>query len=74
LIENIYKFIGEKKKNITKVGKPKISASFRVFILRYLGMKYVVELEIKKDVWKSTLFENQVESFNLSFFISLVFK
>ena len=46
LIENIYKFIGEKKKkNITKVGKPKISASFRVFILRYLGMKYVVELE-----------------------------
>lgn len=45
LFENIYKFIGEKKKDITKVGEPRISASFRVFILRYLVMKCVVELE-----------------------------
>lgn len=46
LIENIYKFIREKK-NITKVGKPKVSASFSVFIL-LLGIsviKFVVGLE-----------------------------
>lgn len=44
-IENIYKFVREKK-NITKVSEPKISTSYGIFIF-LLGIsviKFVVEL------------------------------